>query len=210
MTQRSVGIINYGMGNIQSVRNALEFLGIDVRTVDRVEDMKDCSHLILPGVGAFPQAMRKLKELGFIPIIKAHIAHAKPFLGICLGMQLLADMGEELEITQGLGVIPGCVKRLDVPLHIPHVGWNTVAFRGEHPVFKGIRKNVDFYFVHSYCFKPLKLEHELGTTDYGVSFPSVVTNGRSAVAVQFHPEKSQNNGIQILDNFCSWDGTWTC
>jgi glutamine amidotransferase len=205
-----IGIINYGMGNIKSVYNSLDHIGENTRVFESAQGLEACSHIILPGVGAFPTAMKNLQQKGFIPVMMAHVAAGKPFLGICLGMQLLADEGEELELTRGLGIVPGCVRKLDVGLHIPHVGWNNVIVKQEHPLFKDVSRSVDFYFVHSYCFYPMAVDHVLAVTDYGKEFPCAVTNGRSAVAVQFHPEKSQDNGLKILENFCYWDGRLVC
>ncbi len=210
MTQKLIGIVDYGMGNIKSVYNALHFLGEDARIVSSHEDFADCSHLILPGVGAFPQAMRNLSERKMIAPIQAHITKERPFLGICLGMQLLADEGDEIEVTRGLEIVPGHVRLLDVSFHIPHVGWNSVHVKKSHPILEGMKKNVDFYFVHSYYFEPVEPQHLLATTDYEKEFPCAVTNGKSVVAVQFHPEKSQANGLQILENFSNWDGSSPC
>lgn len=142
--------------------------------------------------------------------ITSHIDTGAPFLGICLGMQLLANEGEEIALTTGLGIIQGRVRRLNVSLHIPHVGWNTINVKRTHPIFEGMKRNVDFYFVHSYYFDPAQPESLLATTEYEVEVPCTVTNGRSAVAVQFHPEKSQENGLKILENFCNWDGKRSC
>lgn len=210
MAQRLIGIIDYGMGNIQSVYNALRYLGKDVKVVLAGEELKACSHLILPGVGAFPQAMKSLSDKNLISPIKMHIESEKPFLGICLGMQLLADSGEEMQITSGLKIVPGHVHRLNVSLHIPHVGWNTLDLKREHPIFEGLKRGGDFYFVHSYYFQPTQPEKLLATTEYEKEFPCAVTNGRSVVAVQFHPEKSQENGLRILENFSNWDGKFVC
>ena len=210
MDHRLIGIIDYGMGNIQSVYNALDFMGENAKVVSVAEGLQDCSHVILPGVGAFPQAMRNLSQRNMILPIKAHIDAGKPFLGICLGMQLLADEGEEMELTGGLGIIPGRVRQLDVSLHLPHVGWNNLSVKQEHPIFAGMKRGMDFYFVHSYFFDTADPRYILATTEYEKEFPCAVTNGRSAVAVQFHPEKSQGNGLKILENFCNWDGRTSC
>ncbi|MFH1800834.1 MAG: imidazole glycerol phosphate synthase subunit HisH [Candidatus Omnitrophota bacterium] len=210
MATRQIGIIDYGMGNIKSVYNALHYFGEDAKIVFSEKDFKDCSHLILPGVGAFPQAMRNLSERDMIRPIKAHVDAGKPFLGICLGMQLLADKGEEMEVVPGLGIVPGHVRRLDVKLHIPHVGWNNLIVKKEHPVFEGMKSGVDFYFVHSYYFHCADSSNLLATAEYEKEFSCAITNGRSAVAVQFHPEKSQANGLKILENFCNWDGQSSC
>jgi glutamine amidotransferase len=205
-----IGVINYGMGNIKSVCNAFEHFGEEVRTFETIDGIEACSHLILPGVGAFPKAMANLRERGFVAAIRAHVAAARPFLGICLGMQVLADEGEEIAPTKGIGLIPGRVRRLDVPLHIPHVGWNNVERRREHPIFNDVPCNVDFYFVHSYFVEQSNPAHLLAVTDYGRDIPCAVTDGGCVVAVQFHPEKSQENGLRILENFALWDGRLDC
>lgn len=206
MQQPLIGVIDYGMGNIRSVVNSLRYLGSDIKVVVTHEAIDRVSHLILPGVGAFPKAMENLKAQGLIEAIHRHVQKRKPFLGICLGMQLLADEGEEIARTQGLGIIPGRVSRLDVSLHIPHVGWNNIMVQQKHPVFEGFKKEVDFYFVHSYFLNPTDPKNIIATAKYEKVFPCVVTNGASAVATQFHPEKSQDNGLKILENFCAWDG----
>lgn len=210
MAQRLIGIINYGMGNIKSVHNALNYLGEKAEIVALPEEIYRCSHLILPGVGAFPQAMKNLIDQHMIEPIKSHVRCEKPFLGICLGMQLLADEGDEIMPMRGLGIVSGHVRRLDITLHVPHVGWNNLNIRQQHPIFEGIKRNVDFYFVHSYFFDPKNSKNCIATTEYETEFSSVVTNGRSAVAVQFHPEKSQDNGLRMLENFCNWDGHFLC
>ncbi len=206
----TIGIINYGMGNIRSVFNALEHIGETAVIVEQPEQMEDFSHLILPGVGAYSEAMKNIRHKGFIQGIMTHVNAGKPFLGICLGMQLLSTEGDEFVPTAGLGIIPGKVQRLDVSLHIPHVGWNNIALNRSHPVFQGVKSDIDFYFVHSYCFNVQRPEHLLATVDYERAVPCAVTNGASAIGVQFHPEKSQENGLKILENFCAWDGSRPC
>lgn len=210
MAQRLIGIIDYGMGNIKSVRNALTYLGENTEIVTSAEEFEKYSHLILPGVGAFPQAIQNLISQKMVEPIRSYIGAGRPFLGICLGMQLLADKGEEIAPTRGLGIVPGCVQRLDVTLHVPHVGWNNLDIKQDHPIFEGIKRQVDFYFVHSYYFNPSNPQNCLAMTEYEKEFPAAVSNGRSAVAVQFHPEKSQDNGLKMLNNFCNWDGRFLC
>lgn len=210
MQKTVIGVIDYGMGNISSVCNSLRYLGNNVEVVTEPHSLQHVSHLILPGVGAFPTAMKNLATQGMIEGIRRHIQEQKPFLGICLGMQLLADEGDEIAVTKGLGVIRGHVERLNVSLHIPHVGWNTLRLKQKHPVLDGLKREVDFYFVHSYFFHPAEDASIIATTEYEKEFPCVVTNGASAIAVQFHPEKSQDNGLKILENFSAWDGGRSC
>lgn len=200
----SVLIIDYGMGNLASVRRAFEEAGAHVFISNDPSDMADAERLVLPGVGAFYDAMEALREKGWDKAIKqAALKDGLPVLGICLGMQLLAEMGTEGGETQGLGLIPGRVIRLE-PVHgkerIPHVGWNEVHFQGPHSLFDGIEKGTDFYFVHSYHFVPHDKENALAITPYCGSFVSVVGRG-TVLGTQFHPEKSSKAGLRLLKNF---------
>ena len=203
----SIGIIDVGIGNIGSLRGALYSQGWDTQTVATARDMTDITHLFLPGVGSFAVAMRRLHAAGLVDQIRQHAADGRPIMGICLGMQLLADRGVEGGASEGLGLIPGDVAQLetDLKLRLPHVGWNVLRPQQPHALLKGIRTDVDFYFVHSYFFKARREADIVGTTEYGMSYPSFVASG-SVVGVQFHPEKSQRNGLRLLDNFCLWDG----
>jgi glutamine amidotransferase len=196
----SIGIIDIGIGNIGSLRGALYSQGWDTRTLTTAADMGGVTHLILPGVGSFAVAIQRLLNAG--------LTEGRPLLGICLGMQLLADQGMEGGGAKGLGFIPGKVISFDtdMQLRLPHVGWNVFHPRSQHPLLKGIREDVDFYFVHSYYFDAQDEADIVGTTDYGISYPSFVAKG-SVAGVQFHPEKSQRNGLRLLDNFCLWDGS---
>ena len=203
----NIGIVDIGIGNLGSLRNALYNEGWDTVSVSAEDDFTDLTHLILPGVGAFYAAMDRLGQSGLIEPIRRFAAQGRPMLGICLGMQILAESGTEGGDVPGLGLIPGQVVRI-VPgddLRLPHVGWNNAMQMAKHPLLVGIRNDVDFYFVHSYRFLAAKTENVLAKTDYGEEFPSIVGNG-NVVGVQFHPEKSQVNGLRILDNFCRWDG----
>jgi glutamine amidotransferase len=202
-----IGIIDCDLGNLRSVANALDSLGQDVRVL-REPACDDLTHLILPGVGSYFHAAGQLRERGFTEAIRAFAASGRPLLGICLGMQLLSTSGEEGGAGQGLGLVPGRVVRFDsdrVPT-IPHVGWNGVAFARSHPVLRKVKTGVDFYFVHSYHLVPDQAEHVLGRTEYGAPFTSVVAKD-NVLGFQFHPEKSQANGLRLLENFCDWDGT---
>ena len=203
-----IGIVDYGTGNISSVANALEHLGVDCRVVNKPDEIDEMERLILPGVGAYARAMGNMDKNGMTEAIKRHIEAGKPFLGICLGMQMLSSVGFEEGPVAGLGILEGEVDRIPVPpkVCLPHVGWNTIQRRAKHPMFEGIREDVDFYFVHSYCFKHCDPRYALSVTEYaGTAFVSSVAKG-SALGVQFHPEKSQENGLKILENFCRWDG----
>jgi glutamine amidotransferase len=203
-----IGILDYGFGNLQSVANAIDALGLDPLLVCDPADFDTCTHLIIPGVGAFDAAMSELKSRQLIPSIHAFARSKRPLLGICLGMQVLADYGEEGCGAEGLGLIPGKVLRfpLDLGLNTPHCGWNTVQFVGESPLWAGLKSAVDFYFVHSYRFVPESLNSVRASTDYGETFTSIVGAG-NVIGAQFHPEKSQGNGLRLLENFCHWDGS---
>lgn len=203
----SIGIIDVGIGNIGSLRGALYSQGWDTQTVATPTDMVGTTHLFLPGVGSFAIAMRRLRNAGLVEPLRQHAAAGRPIMGICLGMQLLADRGVEGGESEGLGIISGMVVPLEVglKLRLPHVGWNVFHPKQPHSLLKGIRPDVDFYFVHSYFFNAQREADIVGTTDYGICYPSFVASG-SVVGVQFHPEKSQRNGLRLLDNFCLWDG----
>ena len=203
----AVGIVKMPIANLRSVWNALHENGLDPVLVDESSPHDDLSHLIVPGVGHFQAVMENLEQRGLAGRIRAFAATGRPLLGICVGMQLLAAEGTEGAPTKGLGLIAGTVRRLPEGGHLrlPHVGWNTLTLSRPHPVFEGIKPNRDFYFVHSYAFETGRAEDSLGVTDYGPVFTSVVARD-NIVGVQFHPEKSQINGIRLLENFCNWDG----
>ena len=203
----SIGIIDLGIGNIGSLRGALFNEGYDPCLIDSAEDVEDCSHLLLPGVGSFFEGMKRLERAGFSTAIKKHVSDSKPLMGICLGMQMLASYGFEGGGCEGLDLIPGTVEKLPSRdgSRLPHVGWNGIDPAKQHPLFSGVKPNVDFYFVHSYAVRVVNNDSVLSTTDHGVTFTSSISKG-SVVGVQFHPEKSQKNGLKILDNFCQWDG----
>jgi len=203
----SIGIVDIGIGNIGSLTGVLHHLGSDTKLLEQPEDFTHCTHLILPGVGTFYEGMTRLRTRNLAEVIVDFAHSGRPTLGICLGMQLLATAGEEGGATPGLSLISGKITQLPVPngYRLPHVGWNTVDELKRHPLTKGLKPSVDFYFIHSHCFKPDSVENMFGITDYGIEFCSCV--GRENVfGVQFHPEKSQRNGMILLENFCSWDG----
>jgi glutamine amidotransferase len=167
--------------------------------------MKDLTHLIIPGVGSFAQAMKNIRERHLEDPILEHVANEKPLLGICLGMQLLAEEGTEPHPVKGLGVIKGKVIAFEnKELRVPHVGWNGIQMNKKHDILESVKKTADFYFVHSYHFNTDDQNSVLAYTDYGELFPSIVANEiGNAVGVQFHPEKSQKQGIRILENFAN-------
>ena len=203
----TVGVVNIGLGNIGSLENALHAQGWDTVQVGSASTLDTVTHLILPGVGAFPAAINRLYEGQILQPIKDYALSGRPLLGICLGMQLLANTGTEDERCQGLAILNGTVRRL--PQHadtrLPHVGWNEISFKREHPLLEKVRNNADMYFVHSFRFEAESDEEVIADTNYGEKFASIV--GRdNIVGVQFHPEKSQFYGLRILDNFCLWDG----
>lgn len=203
-----IGIIDYGMGNLCSVANALDYLGLEAEIVDNPCRLGAHDRLILPGVSSFAIAMRSLDASGWSDALRQKAADGIPLLGICLGMQLIFDIGEEHGITAGLGLIPGRVVPLNPasPCRVPHVGWNGLSYPRRHPLFEGVKEHVDFYFVHSYQCEPALEETVLARCDYGGEFVAAVGR-KNVVGVQFHPEKSQDMGLKILENFAGWDGT---
>lgn len=203
----SIGVIDIGIGNLGSLRNALYSQGWDTQPLRTPDEFNEISHLILPGVGSFAAAMQRLSQSRLLEAIHDFAASGRPILGICLGMQLLAEFGSEGGETEGLGLVPGRVVPLSVSdLRLPHVGWNNAHQSRKHRVLDGIRDDVDFYFVHSYRFVAADTSAVIAQTEYGETFPSIV--GKSnVIGTQFHPEKSQANGLRLLDNFCTWDGT---
>lgn len=194
-----IAVIDYGAGNLFSVLNALEYLNIPAAlTADRGQ-IETADAVLLPGVGAFPDAMRMLELSGLAPLLKEQ-AKKKPFLGICLGMQMLFEKSCEFEETAGLGLIPGeIVKIPDTGLKIPHMGWNALEFHRTCPLLNGIREGESVYFVHSYMAKTEE-QYLAATCDYGVSVPALVWRG-NLYGAQFHPEKSGAAGLKMLENF---------
>lgn len=195
----SIAIVDYGMGNLASVAKALRHLGAEPRVVSSVEEIDGAGHLILPGVGAFGDAMKRLKSQALIDPLVEYLRSGRPFLGICLGMQLLFGSSEETRGAAGLGFLPGRVRRLRTSLKVPHIGWNTVDPVAGAALFDGVRAPC-FYFVHSFVVEPEEAAVIWGRTSHGEEFPSVIGKG-PVWGVQFHPEKSQQAGLRVLQNF---------
>lgn len=197
-----ISIVDYGMGNLRSVQKAFERLGVAAQIVTRPEDIAAADKLVLPGVGAFRDAIHELQRLQLVDSIKAHIANEKPFLGICLGLQMLFDVSYEDGEWPGLGVIPGKVVRFSEhpELKVPHMGWNQLDVVGQPKLLEGIPQDAYFYFVHSYFVVPVEPSVVAATTDYGQKFVSMIARG-NVYATQFHPEKSQAVGLKLLENF---------
>lgn len=200
-----IGILDYGMGNLRSVANA--FLSIDTqpKLIDRPDHFDTLTHLVIPGVGAFRQAMENLNNLGMPDAIRAFALSGRPILGICLGMQLLSSEGFEPLSTPGLEIIEGKVVRFNgISKPIPHIGWNSIIAHQNCYLFDGIKKDADFYFVHSYYFEVRHYENILAECNYGINFAAAVIKN-NIVGLQFHPEKSQKNGLKILSNFIHYN-----
>ena len=195
-----IASIDYGAGNIFSVKNALDYLGVAGELTSDPEAIRKADALILPGVGAFPSAMQMLHDSGLTNIIQEE-AHKKPFLGICLGMQLIFEKGYEFEECNGLGLIPGCVKKMEEPdLIIPHMGWNKLEIQNDCPLLSGLEKDSYVYFVHSYKAE-CDDKNIAAYSVYGGKVPALVYDGNTVYGAQFHPEKSGDTGLKILKNF---------
>ncbi|HAA02550.1 MAG TPA: imidazole glycerol phosphate synthase subunit HisH [Syntrophobacteraceae bacterium] len=207
-----IAILDYRAGNLTSVERALKHLNYPCRITDDGRVIREAERVIFPGVGAAGKAMADLRELGLDELLRERLVAGVPVLGICVGLQVLLDYSEE-NATPCLGIIPGKVRLFESHmadgegrlLKVPHMGWNGVVFRGSHPVFADIPETSEFYFVHSYYPDPADSQDIAGTTEYGVTFASAVARD-NLVAVQFHPEKSGPAGLQLLRNFCRWDG----
>lgn len=195
-------IIDYGAGNLFSVQNALNYLGIDNKITSDAEDLKNADRIILPGVGAFPDAMKMLEKSGLVDTLKDEVNKGKPLLGICLGMQMLFEKGYEFGETDGLGFIKGTVELMTPPdLLIPQIGWNRLIMNEECPLMNGLGEEPYVYFVHSYA-AVCSGSNVAAYTDYGGNVPACVFSG-NVYGCQFHPEKSGEIGLRILRNFAA-------
>lgn len=199
-----IAVVDHGLGNLRSVQKALEHLGFPVTLTRQPDQIEAASHLVVPGVGAFRDCMENLTALGLLAPIRRAIERGKPYLGICLGLQILFSVGEEFGPSPGLGIITGRVVRFNPPtgsgLKTPHMGWNQIRIVRPSPLLSGIPDGSHFYFVHSYYGVPEDASVVLTVTDHGVPFASGLAQG-SVYACQFHPEKSQELGLRILSNF---------
>jgi len=195
-----ITIIDYGAGNLRSVVNAISRLGYQAKVIDSPDEVLSARAVILPGVGAAADTMANLQKSGLAGLIQRFIAEGRPFLGVCIGMQVLFSGTEEGGWHECLGVIPGAVRKFASGLKVPHMGWNQVKQRTSHPIFEGVSDEANFYFVHSYYVEPEDGSLVIGQTEYGIPFCSVVAKD-NLVATQFHPEKSGEVGLKIYDNF---------
>ena len=195
-----IAIVDYGMGNLRSVEKGFLKVGVDARVVREPQAVDDADAVVLPGVGAFRDCIRNLTQTSMTESIMRSIQKGKPYLGICLGLQVLFTESEEFGIYKGLDVFKGRVVRFQIGLKVPHMGWNNVKILRKTPIFDGIQDESFFYFVHSYYVVPDDTAVVSTTTDYGITFTSMVWKD-NIFATQFHPEKSQESGLRILKNF---------
>jgi glutamine amidotransferase len=202
-----IAVVDYGMGNLRSVQKALENVGCKVLVTSSPQQILDARSLVLPGVGAFKDCIHNLEKLNLIEPILKSIKDGKPFLGICLGLQILFTESEEFGKSLGLNLVKGAVVRFSggynadrTRLKVPHMGWNAISIKRNLPLFSGIEDSSFFYFVHSYCVVPDDKDTVVTTTRYGIEFASCIQK-ENIFACQFHPEKSQQVGLQVLKNF---------
>jgi len=195
-----IAIINYGMGNLRSVQKGFEMVGFPARVTDDPAVVREADKVVLPGVGAFGDAMVNLRSAGMLEAIGETVKEGKPFLGICLGLQLMFDSSEEGGYNEGLKIFPGRVRLLPPGLKVPHMGWNQIEIQKEDPILRGIPEKSAFYFVHSFYVDPSEPEVTTTLTEYGIRFTSIASSG-NVFGIQFHPEKSSTLGLQILKNF---------
>ena len=195
-----IAIIDYGAGNIRSVCNAISKLDYQPKVISLPDDVLAARAVILPGVGAAADTMDSLQRLGLVKPLRQYITEGRPFLGVCIGLQVLFSGTEEGGWCKCLGIITGTVQKLPSGLKIPHMGWNQVRQTDTHPVFTGIPDEANFYFVHSYYVRPNDTSLVAGETEYGILIPSIIARG-NLIATQFHPEKSGEIGLKIYDNF---------
>ena len=198
--KKVIAIIDYGMGNLRSVEKGFLKVGVDARVVTEPGAVDDARAVVLPGVGAFRDCMKNLAGMSLIEPVVRSIEKGKPYLGICLGLQVLFTESEEFGTYEGLDIIKGKVKKFRTDLKVPHMGWNNVKLLRRPPLFEGIKDESFFYFVHSFYVAPEDPDVIAATTDYGLTFTSMVWKD-NIFATQFHPEKSQETGLMILKNF---------
>ncbi len=198
-------VVDYGMGNLRSVSKALEHLGGDVLVSSDPKQLDKCDKMVLPGVGAFGDAVKELRANKLYGAVIAHIKKQKPFLGVCLGLQLLFPESEENPGSSGLGIYAGSVRMFrSQGVKVPHMGWNQVTLRQKHPALKSIPDNSYFYFVHSYYAVPKDTSLTAGSCRYGDEEFTAIAAKDNVIATQFHPEKSQEAGLRLLKNFLEW------
>jgi imidazole glycerol-phosphate synthase subunit HisH len=195
-----LAIIDYGVGNLRSVERAFAATGNPAAITDDPSVLLQAKGLVLPGVGAFAACMKALSARGFDALVRERVREGTPLLGICVGMQMLFDESEEFGNAAGLSLVPGSVRRFPREKLVPQVGWNQIRKRNRHPILSRIEDDAFVYFVHSYYCEAADPEMVVGETDYGITYPSVIAHG-DLCGVQFHPEKSQAVGLQMLSNF---------
>jgi len=196
----AITIIDYGVGNLRSVEKAFAATDCEAIVSSKETDLRAAQKLVLPGVGAFGACMRALSERGFDELVRERVEAGTPLLGVCVGMQILFEESDEFGATPGLGLLPGRVRRFSDELVVPHVGWNRIQQRQSHGLFDGVANGSFFYFVHSYYCEPEDKSVVAGETEYGSNYASVVAKD-NICGVQFHPEKSQDAGLRLLQNF---------
>lgn len=211
--KKMIAVIDYKAGNLTSVKFAFEHLGIKARITNRPEEIIAADRVVFPGVGSAGAARKNINDLQLADVLKQVVARGTPFLGICLGTQIIFDFSEEDGGTKGLSLLSGKVKRFapfappDFMDKVPQIGWNAVSIRRRHPVLEGIENESEFYFVHSYYAVPKFKKEIISETDYaGVKFAAIVGKD-NLIATQFHPEKSGRLGLKLLENFSKWSGT---
>jgi glutamine amidotransferase len=196
-----IGIVDYGAGNLRSVTNTLDYLGVENQIVTSQKQMDEAAGIILPGVGAFPDAMSALQQSGLQDSLLKN-AVKKPFLGICLGMQMLFEESDEVRLCQGLGLLEGRIEKIPTDLKLPQIGWNSLEIRHTNPLLAGVEEGSYVYFVHSFMAVPKREEDLAAVCDYGGKVPAMVAKGQ-IFGCQFHPEKSGEVGLQMLRNFAA-------
>jgi len=204
-----IAVVDFGAGNLRSVAKALERSGVNPEVTSDPAAVARAAGVVLPGVGAFADAVASLARTGLDDAVRERLAAGRPYLGLCLGLQVLFDEGDEHGVTPGLGILPGRIERFPdrtpdgEPLRVPHIGWNNVKFSGNHPMLSKLPDEDCFYFVHSYRALPQRASDVVSRVDYGGEFAAAVAR-EGMFAVQFHPEKSQSAGRRLLDAFAHW------